>query len=882
MSEIFLKIVNMSLSASLIILVVLLLRQIFKKTPKWIAVLLWGIVAIRLICPFTVESALSLIPKAEPISPEIITDTVTVINNDVPIVSTEPNLAVNEAPAPQPVESGFSLQALIPTLSVIWLAGIAVLLIYTAISYLRVYKKVRTAVLLRDNIYQSESVISPFVLGIIKPKIYLPFNINEQSQSLVVAHEQAHTSRKDHLWKPLGFLVLTLHWFNPLVWLGYVLLCRDIELACDEKVIKKLSTDNRADYSQALLSCSVNRRMIAACPLAFGEVDVKTRVKNVLNYKKPAFWIIIVAIIAVIVTSVCLLTNPKTVNFSELDPRLQAFLNAQVEEYNQSEQTKYYFPAVSFDLLKVDEKKDQITVYAWVLYQEYGLANGELKEESGAHCLTAITVKKNENNYELIEYWTASDGSLYESSIKDKFPITLWRKALSSQNNIQKQKAECEKAAREYFKISYSTIGGVSDPESVVIAYSFATLTDRSTLSLSKTDNTCSFSFSLLSSYWPTGTYEDTPDFIIMRTDNDEKYTFRKEKDTLVFVANQSSKLPSFAYSTDEEARVPVPDGAVFKKTSSVSFGGNSGKKDDWGISMKLLPKSANEYTVELTHSSTFSSVKGTLTTSPEYEIKALYNGKVLTFGEYMRDVLNYDYADPEFGWDCVLYTINPDSTFTLDINLNVTYGKLPEGIYIFCKPVSLETEAGERLSKTYTATFAVTGDDFNQPTPNNYVDKASVYQNLQEDKTNLDAVLYYTLKDKYSSEKPDGLLHIQSYLLIGCDVKSGTPTVGNNDHAQEATAYLIVYNVKYKPGDTLEVVSREYVPTVITFSIEQNGEYKLKDYWIPRSGANYKTDIRSKFPAHYIDDALDFEQNKADLQSDNIAQAYAYLNKIK
>jgi len=202
------------------------------------------------------------------------------------------------------------LQLWIPTFAVIWIVGMVALLIYTVISYVKVKRKIGTAVLLRDNVYQSENVVSPFVLGIIKPKIYLPFNMNEKDMEHVVAHEMAHIRRKDHLWKPLGFLLLTLHWFNPLMWLSYVLLCRDIELACDEKVIKELDHDARADYSQALLTCSVNRRMIAACPLAFGEVGVKYRVKSVLNYKKPAFWIIIVAVVACVAVAVCFLTNP--------------------------------------------------------------------------------------------------------------------------------------------------------------------------------------------------------------------------------------------------------------------------------------------------------------------------------------------------------------------------------------------------------------------------------------------------------------------------------------------------------------------------------------------------------------------------------------------
>jgi beta-lactamase regulating signal transducer with metallopeptidase domain len=319
MSEIFLKIVNMSISASYVVLAVLLLRILLKKAPRWITVALWGIVALRLICPFSLESVISLIPSAETVSPDIMLDRTPAINTGVQIVNDIVNPVIGTVFAPDPATSANPLQLWIPTFALFWMIGMLALVAYTVISYARLRRKIGTAVLLRDNIYQSERVVSPFVLGIIKPKIYLPFDMDEKDMTHVIAHEQAHIRRKDHLWKPIGFLILTVHWFNPLVWLGYVLLCRDIELACDEKVIRELDRDARADYSQALLSCSINRRMIAACPLAFGEVGVKDRVRSVLCYKKPAFWIIIVAVIACVAVAVCFLTDPPTDNRNNLD-----------------------------------------------------------------------------------------------------------------------------------------------------------------------------------------------------------------------------------------------------------------------------------------------------------------------------------------------------------------------------------------------------------------------------------------------------------------------------------------------------------------------------------------------------------------------------------
>ncbi len=331
MADIFLKIVNMSISASWIVLAVLLLRLLLKKAPKWINGILWGIVGLRLMMPFSLESVFSLIPSSETISKSPDSPR-PYFESGVNIIDNQINGYLKGTYFEGVTRPTGHFTDVTTVLAIVWTVGIAALLIYTVISYLRLKCKIGTAVLLCDNIYQSESVVSPFVLGIFKPKIYLPFKMNEQDMEHVIAHEQAHIRRKDHLWKPFGFLLLTLHWFNPLMWLGYVLLCRDIELACDEKVVKELDVEQKADYSQALLSCSVNRKAIAACPLAFGEVGVKDRVKSVLNYKKPAFWIIVIAVLVTAVVAVCFLTNP----INPTDTVLNKLVN--LEDYEVIEQ----------------------------------------------------------------------------------------------------------------------------------------------------------------------------------------------------------------------------------------------------------------------------------------------------------------------------------------------------------------------------------------------------------------------------------------------------------------------------------------------------------------------------------------------------------------
>lgn len=340
MTPLFLKVLNMSINASYLTAVVLLLRLILKRAPKWVNMLLWGGVALRLVCPISIESVLSLIPSAEAVRPDIVLSdrpavqggipTVNTVANPVPEHGYAPSLEQGFTPSPEHSVNPFQIWVLI--LAAIWLTGLVLLLFYAAFSFYRLNRKIRTAVLLKDNIFQSENISSPFILGIFRPRIFLPFCLPEEALEPVLAHERAHLRRLDYLWKPLGFLLLAIHWFNPLIWLSYVLFCRDIELACDERVIRTLNIKQRADYSQALLVCSTARGSISACPLAFGEAGVKERVKSVLNYKKPSFWVILAAAAVCITTAVCFLTNPAPSDSSSADKKDPAADNSQSPE----------------------------------------------------------------------------------------------------------------------------------------------------------------------------------------------------------------------------------------------------------------------------------------------------------------------------------------------------------------------------------------------------------------------------------------------------------------------------------------------------------------------------------------------------------------------
>lgn len=318
---------NASIAASWLILVVVGIRPILKKTPKWINVALWGIVALRLLMPFSIESGFSLIPSVNTV-PDHVLQAGPVPGAETAYLDIVTNPSFGDTVSVELGKSISSFQWDLLDWNMMWFIGMAVMILYTAISYISLRVKLRFATKLRDNIYQCVTVDSPFVLGILKPKIYLPYEMVANNLNHVIAHEQAHIRRFDHWWKPLGFLLLTIHWFNPLMWVAYCLLCRDIELACDEKVIAELDNEQRADYTKALVACSVNRRRITACPLAFGEISVKERVKNVMHYRKPGFWIVIIALIACAVVAVCFLTDPnpsrkfpmKGANVSDLEP----------------------------------------------------------------------------------------------------------------------------------------------------------------------------------------------------------------------------------------------------------------------------------------------------------------------------------------------------------------------------------------------------------------------------------------------------------------------------------------------------------------------------------------------------------------------------------
>ncbi len=312
MDKIFLQLLNMSAAAGWLVLAVMVLRLFMKKAPRWLTCVLWGMVAVRLLCPFFLESPLSLIPSPRLLDPyEVRYGDHPAVTTGIPAVNGMVNPVLSETLSPAAKAGANPLHVWITFAGVLWFLGFTALLLHSLISFLRIRKTVEESIPLQDNVRLCDRVGSPFILGIFQPEIYLPSDIREQELPYVLAHEKAHLKRRDHWWKPLGYLLLSLYWFHPLMWAAYVLFCRDIELACDESVIRDMSLEGKKAYSHALVSLSLHRRLVSACPLAFGESNIKERVHKVLHYKKPAFWMIIAAVAACVAAAVCFLTNPS-------------------------------------------------------------------------------------------------------------------------------------------------------------------------------------------------------------------------------------------------------------------------------------------------------------------------------------------------------------------------------------------------------------------------------------------------------------------------------------------------------------------------------------------------------------------------------------------
>ena len=775
LTDLFLKIANMSISASWLVLTVLILRIVMKNTPRWANVLLWGIVAIRLICPFRVESALSLIPSAETISPEIMMDWTPEISTGIGSLDRVVNPVITSTFAPEPLSSANPLQILIPLAATLWCVGVLIMLLYTGISYWRLRRKVSEAVILRDNIYQSENVASPFVLGVIKPKIYLPYKMDEQDLGHVVAHEQAHIQRRDHWWKPLGFLLLTIHWFNPLMWVAYILLCRDIELACDEKVIKEMGNEQKANYTQALVACSVNRRMIAACPLAFGEVGVKERVRSVMNYKKPAFWVIMISVIACIVVAVCFLTNPKE--------RVQDLMKPGTAWI--SEEYQLFFAMDEDNIIEgtfTDQNEDTTISVGYRLAGKYNavfdIYRGDWK-----------TAQKSSEAPLLAGMLKAQNGTLVLEVEQDSVGLGV-KQIVFSETDAEQSDMSAATPGKTYLYEKEGIMGSFT-----------ITLYD---------DGTFTYYEGMASSYLAFGTWKQEGDTITLTDDGHGGYGlvnhFKRDGDDLIFIADDSD---NFVY-------VKVQDGERFHCT---------------GEAFKQADAPAQ--------------LGGNQTLSLNDVIMLSQKGYDLTWSDFDQ----YKYIETGSGLYIRVYEIN--EMYELWIG-----GAGPDSapMYIY---LALVDDRDTRID----------------------IRDGGVTEFIETDHSEalLTKVIYDAILDHNQSDKPDGLYHCASFVLLSLETVSGTPLAGATNHMETVTAYGLALHQAYGfSGATFHEVMGSHIPVAMTFEIT-DGKYALLEYWEPRDGSYYVPDIRDKFPDEIEDDAMDTQKYILGQKQHCYAQAVEY-----
>ena len=572
MEAVFLKIVNMSITAGWLILAVILLRIVLKNAPKWIRGLLWALVGIRLVCPFAFESEVSLLKDTEPVSVELLSgessenigdsalsgsegisvnqmsdsNAVTFENSIIANNINNENQVVSDNYAESDEARSNISEKVLSYASVVWLSGIVVMLMYCAISFMRIRKRVAISMKLHDNIYICDDIDTPFILGIIRPRIYLPSDISAEEMACVIAHEQAHLARHDNWWKPMAFAILAIYWFNPLIWLAYILLCRDIELACDERVIKNMRTDEKKKYSEVLLSCSTSGKMNAATPLAFGEVAVKSRIKSVLSYKKPTIWIMVVAIIAGVALMVGFMTNPVK---NDTDDRNASKEVTEASNVNCEENIIRYYSLDDMYCIELNEADN--TCYCYIPMASISGWSGEYEITDKELILTF--------NYEELGEFTrvfarSGDKLVYDIS-SSKCPDIV---NISYDDNEVFVLSGSDSLQAEIDKVIGEGIAGHKERHVELASETELNESDEiymgATITLYQLNKTFTYSSSPLSSYILFGTYEYTGDKLILYVSENEggaTHVFVQNGDKFVYSVELSSIDYESAYSSE-------------------------------------------------------------------------------------------------------------------------------------------------------------------------------------------------------------------------------------------------------------------------------------------------------------------------------------------
>ena len=564
MDSVFLNLVNISITASYIAIAVIVFRILLKKAPKAYTCILWLLTALRLIIPvsdstlLSFTSRFSLIPSTQILPSNLIDNASPQFNINVGIeqIDKRVNAFLDDRyyeGVKVPANNGSNLMN---ALGIIWIIVCAAIIIYAIGSYIYLRRKTKASLCVKENTFICDYISTPFILGIIKPKILLPSTLNEEESRYVLAHEKAHLKRLDHLWKPMGFILLAIHWFNPIMWISYILFCRDIELACDECVIKNMNSNDKKAYSTALLNCSIPKKLISAYPLAFGEIGVKERIKAVIKYEKPAVITSIIAVILCIVTAICFLSNPQKVSLKEMiGTEITNTIygietdGGKVKTFTDNQDDVDYILKQLDDTLigKIPYKSATLNTYYKTITIVYPKPPSLIYEQNNQNYNSSIAESKFLKfffNAECSEVWI-DDGekstAVYKVSNPEK--VLAIFKYMESNENIEK----------EYYK-KYVYMNTRNEPVAPHIV-------------LFEKENSFEFFISSLSSYIPRGSYEIKEDRLILCTDDGKNvYTFRIEEHGVTFDSADSSVIPKYYYSyKNEDREAAIPNGAFFE-----------------------------------------------------------------------------------------------------------------------------------------------------------------------------------------------------------------------------------------------------------------------------------------------------------------------------
>lgn len=462
MTELFLSFVNRSITAGWMILPVLCLRWCLRNfRSKDLICILWGLVGLRLALPFSLPSPFSLIPSAQTIPTDIMYASSPAIDTGLSTLNQTVNPMLSTSFSPDPATSANPLQILLALAALIWVIGIALFALYALISLLRLRHRLAEAVPVGENVWVCDHIASPFLLGLIHPRIYLPSSLDPQTAASVIAHEHAHLMRRDSIWKAVGFVLLALYWFHPLVWVAYVLFCRDMELACDARATRDFSPAERKTYAEALLACSLPHAGRSFCPLAFGEIGVKSRIRALLQGKKPSHLLVVVTISIIAILAVCFLTDPVPSDPSESSTSALALTDEVISDailthYNAHSTEDLLCTESHIPLLTTYRQNDdgslKVTAYLMVLYLELARDGDWFREQSGSHIPTALTFHvQPDGSCTLTEYWEPGDGSLYAPEVRTRFPEDIAERALDTQRYIDEQMKACYDQAIAYW-----------------------------------------------------------------------------------------------------------------------------------------------------------------------------------------------------------------------------------------------------------------------------------------------------------------------------------------------------------------------------------------------------------------------------------------------